>query len=57
MGKTKFFGDERQRAYNLRIFVLVHVCIHVPDDLMREELRGLGRIENVVFHVSKLIVA
>ena len=42
---------------NLRIVVLVGVCLHIPDNLVREELRELSSLKNVAFHITQYIVS
>ena len=44
-------------SYNLRIFILVGVGLHVPDDLMGEELREFGSLNNVALYVSERIIS
>lgn len=36
------------------LFVQVHVGLHVPDELMRQELRLLSRPQDVLSHVAHL---
>jgi hypothetical protein len=44
-------------THNFRCFILVRVRLHVPDDLMGEQLRKLGRLNDVSLNVAKSIVS
>ena len=44
-------------SYNLRVFILVRVGLHVPDDLVREELREFGSLNNITLHISEGIIS
>ena len=44
-------------AYNLRVVILVHVGLHVPDNLMRKELRKFCGFYDVSFHIAEHVVA
>jgi len=44
-------------TYNFSIVVIVHVCLHVPYNLMREKLRKLRRLNDVPLCISERVVA
>jgi hypothetical protein len=44
-------------TYNLGVLVFVSVGLHVPDDLMSEQLGEFGRLNDVSLNVAKNIVS
>lgn len=44
-------------TYYLRLLILISIGLDVPDDLMCEQLRELGRFDNISFDVTKYVVA
>jgi hypothetical protein len=44
-------------SYNLRVVIFVGVCFHVPNYLVRKELRELGRFQNVALDIAQGVVS
>ena len=44
-------------VWNGRVFVVIGIGLHVPDDLVGEHLGKLGSLEDVALYVSEGVVA
>lgn len=44
-------------TYNGGVIVLVGIGLHIPDDLMCEQLRELSSLQDVPFYVTQCIVS
>lgn len=45
------------KTHNLGIFIFIRIGLHIPDDLMSEKLRELGRLEDESLNVSQRIIS
>ncbi len=50
-------GDVDSITHNCTIIVLVHVRLHIPNDLVGKQLRKLRCLNDVPFNVAKIVIS